>query len=61
MRGPQDPIWGVWTPDSTSAQIWNLSRKLLSQYGTGLDIVYDDSQFPVQEKYQQIYFWNQTA
>ena len=60
MRGPQDPIWGVWSPDSTSEQIWNQSRKLLSQYGTGLDMVYDDSQFPLQEKYQQIYFWNQT-
>jgi hypothetical protein len=61
MRGPQDPIWGVWAPDNTSGQIWSQSRKLLSQYGTGLDMVYDDSQFPVQEKYQQIYFWNQTA
>jgi hypothetical protein len=61
MRGPQDPIWGVWAPDSTSAQIWNLSLTLLAQYGTGLDIVYDDPQFPTQGKYQQIYLWNNTT
>jgi hypothetical protein len=60
MRNQQDLIWGVWKPDNTSEQIWNISRKLLSEYGLNLDIVYDDQQFPVQGKYQQIYFWNQT-
>ena len=62
MRSPQDMIWGLWAPDSTSAQIWNTTQKLLTQYGTGLDIVYDDSQFPVAGRgYQQVYFWNQTG
>jgi hypothetical protein len=61
MRGPLDPIWGIWAPDSTSAQIWDISRELLAQYGTRLDIVYDDPQFPIQGKYQRIYLWNQTA
>ena len=62
MRNPQEPIWGLWAPDGTSAQIWNITQKLLSQYGTGLDIVYDDAQFPVAGKgYQQVYFWNQTV
>jgi hypothetical protein len=61
MRNPQDPIWGIWAPDSTSAQIWNISRKLLTQYGLSLDIVYEDSQFPLEGKYQNIYYWNQTG
>jgi hypothetical protein len=61
MRSPQDRIWGLWAPDGTSGQIWNITRKLLDQYGSGLDIVYDDAQFPLAGKgYQQIYYWNQT-
>jgi hypothetical protein len=60
MRNPQDPIWGVWKPDNTSERIWNLSRSLLSEYGLNLDMVYDDQQFPVQGRYKQIYYWNQT-
>ena len=62
MRNPNEPIWGLWTPDSTSAQIWNIKQKLLTQYGTGLDIVYDDAQFPITGKgYQEVYYWNQTV
>lgn len=62
MRHPQDPIWGLWTPDSTSAQIWNISRKLLEQYGLGLDIIYDDSRFPADGSgYRQVHYWNQTV
>ncbi len=61
MRSPQDSIWGIWKPDSNSAQIWDISRKLLSKYGSNLDIVYDDQQFPVTGKYSHIYFWNQTV
>ena len=61
MRNPQDLIWGIWAPDSTSSQIWNISRKLLTQYGLSLDIVYEASQFPLEGKYQNIYYWNQTV
>lgn len=62
MRNPQDRIWGLWAPDSTSGQIWGTTQKLVTQYGTGLDIVYDDAQFPLAGKgYQQIYYWNQTV
>lgn len=60
MRSTQDMIWGLWTPDATSLQIWNDTRKLLNQYGSSLDIVYDDARFPLQGKYAQLYFWNQT-
>jgi hypothetical protein len=60
MRSPQDKIWAFWGPDENSEQIWNISRQLLTQYGTRLDIVYDDPAFPVTGKYQKIYYWNQT-
>jgi hypothetical protein len=60
MRHQEDRIWGWWGPDNKSQQIWTISRQLLTQYGTHLDIVYDDPAFPVTGKYKQIYYWNQT-
>ncbi len=61
MRHQNDKIWGMWGPDERSPQIWELSRKLLSQYDLNLDIVYDDPAFPVTGKYFEIYYWNQTG
>lgn len=61
MRNPTDSIWGFWGPDGKSPQIWEISRKLLSQYGLSLDIVYDDPAFPAADNYSQIYYWNQTS
>jgi len=60
MRNPEDKIWGIWGPDEKSQQIWELSRNLLEQYGLGLDIIYDDPEFPVEGKYVQTIYWNQT-
>ncbi|MCW3994695.1 MAG: hypothetical protein NWE98_00915 [Candidatus Bathyarchaeota archaeon] len=62
MRTPQDLIWGLWLPDNTSEQIWNISNKLLTQYGLDLDITYDDPQFPIEGRgYRKVYYWNQTV
>jgi hypothetical protein len=61
MRNPEDRIWGFWGPDEKSPQIWQLSRSLLEQYGYGLDIVYEDPDFPVEGTYSQIYYWNQSS
>jgi hypothetical protein len=52
-------IW-YWGSDELSLQIQDLSSKLLSQYSLRLDIVYNDSSYPVAGKYPQIYYWNQT-
>jgi hypothetical protein len=60
MRHIDDKIWGYWGPDEKSQQIWDLSQKLLSEYGFNLDIVYDDSTFSVEELYQDVYYWNFT-
>ncbi len=59
MRNAADRIW-LWGPDEHCTQIWDISRKLLDQYGINLDIVYEDSQFPVEGQYDLIYYWNQT-
>jgi len=61
MRTPEDTIWGLWGPDEKSQQIWQLSRNILEQYNTRLDIVYDDPDFMVTGKYPQIIYWNQTS
>jgi len=60
MRQSEDTIWGLWNGDEKSQQIWELSQNLLEQYGLGLDIVYDDPKFPVEGKYDQTFYWNQT-
>ena len=58
MRNPEDTIWGVLEPDEKSQQIGELSRNLLEHYGLSLDIVYEDSEFPVADKYSQGHYWN---
>ncbi len=60
MRSQNDPLWGLWPPDETSAQIWDNTRVLLERYGSDFDIIYDDPQFPHTDQYEQLYFWNQT-
>lgn len=60
MRNPNDTIWGLWSADEKSPQIWYATRDLLNRYGSYLDIVYDDPVFSVNGKYSEIYYWNCT-
>jgi hypothetical protein len=60
MRHPHDKIWGAWGPDELSPVIWDISRALLAQYGYRLDIIYDDSHYPIGNRYEHVYYWNQT-
>ncbi len=61
MRTINDRIWGFWGPDNKSPLIWNNMQALLNQYGSRLDIVYDDPAFPIEGNYSKIYYWNQTT
>jgi hypothetical protein len=61
MRNPNDIIWGLWNANSTSQQIWIQLQGRLEQYGTKLDIVYEDAAFPVAGMYANVYYWNQTT
>ena len=60
LRNQNDTIWGLWNPDSSSRQVWNAVQSSLTKYGSKLDIVYDDPAFPTAERYQHVYYWNQT-
>ena len=61
MRNPQDTIWGLWNADTSSQQIWTQLQSKLTEYGSKLDIVYDDPAYPIAGKYSQIYYWNHTS
>jgi hypothetical protein len=60
MRSPTDTIWGIWQADNKSQQIWNSIQSSTAKYGSKLDIVYNDPNFPTTGKYQHIIYWNQT-
>jgi len=61
MRNPNDTIWGFWPTDEKTDQIANNMYKLLVEYGTRLDIVYEDSAYPVANAgYRHVYYWNST-
>lgn len=59
MRNPTDKIWGFWGPDDKSPIIWAAAQTLLRQYGSSLDIIYDDPAFPIKGNYSKVYYWNQ--
>jgi len=62
MRNPNDTIWGFWPSDEKSQQVGTVMSKLLARYGPILDIVYEDSAYPVTKvNYQHVYYWNSTA
>jgi hypothetical protein len=61
LRNPTDRIWGFWGPDENSAQVLNITRTLVWMYGTRIDIVYDAPAFHVTDRYQTVYYWNQTV
>jgi hypothetical protein len=59
MRNPTDTIWGFWKTDDRTTQVATVTSKLLDQYGTGLDIIFEDPAFPVTNaNYSKVYFWN---
>jgi hypothetical protein len=60
MRSQNDTIWGFWSPDNNSMQIWNALEASLAKYGSKLDIVYDDPAYPSAGRYQHVVYWNQT-
>jgi hypothetical protein len=55
LRNAQDGVW-FWGPDNRSASIYNLAQSLIAKYGLSMDIVYNDTQFPLQKNYTNV-FW----
>jgi hypothetical protein len=60
MRWSDDKIWGLWPADTLSLSIWNNATQLTDKYGLKLDIIYDDVDFRLLDKYSKIFFWNAT-
>jgi hypothetical protein len=59
FRGPEDKIWGLWEADETSLEMSHHLGEFLVQYGTRLDVIYDDSLI-VDQIYSKYIFWNGT-
>jgi hypothetical protein len=61
FRGPKDKIWGLWEADDFSLEISTDLGSLLQQYGTKLDIIYDDGlNASNTNAYSKLIFWNGT-
>jgi len=62
FRNPKDRIWGLWEADELSQKVWDDVNTLVEQYGSRLDIVYDDPEFmdAVKNRYDKLFFWNET-
>jgi hypothetical protein len=58
-RWPGDKIWGIFKADDKAQQIWDLMQTTLKDHGLKIDIVYEDTAFPLPTEYQHIYYWNQ--
>jgi hypothetical protein len=61
FRGPNDKIWGLWQADNFTVQLCVNLYNVLQQYGSKLDIIYDDPAFPrYTSVYGRLIFWNGT-
>jgi len=59
FRGPNDKIWGLWEADLLSLEISYHLGYFLDEYGTNLDVLYDDA-IKVDKVYSKFIFWNGT-
>jgi hypothetical protein len=59
FRGPDDKIWGLWEADALSYNISVNIGNLLEEYGTKLDIIYDDGLQPGSTYgYSKLIYWD---
>ncbi len=59
FRGPNDKIWGLWEADDFSLKISTDLGHQLKEYGTNLDIIYDEEK-EIDGTYEQYVYWNGT-
>jgi hypothetical protein len=59
FRGPDDKIWGLWEGDELVSGISEDLGALLDEYGSKLDIIYDDN-LKMDDTYEKYVFWNGT-
>jgi hypothetical protein len=62
LRNPNDTMWGFWLTDNRTNQVAVVTAMCIYYYGVNLDIVYEDSTYPITNVgYQKVYYWNATA
>ena len=62
FRGPDDKIWGLWEADNLSIEISSTLNSALNEYGTELDIIYEDGLESNNIcEYRKFIFWNGTV
>jgi hypothetical protein len=62
FRGPNDKIWGLWEADPLSYNLSVSVNSLLEEYGTKLDIIYDDGlALGSTYGYSRLISWNSTS
>jgi len=61
FRGPTDRIWGLWEADDFSYAMSVQLGSLLQQYGSKLDVIYDDEVDYYRLGYGTFIFWNGTT
>ena len=62
FRGPNDKIWGLWEADELSLKISTNLGLMLDEYGTKLDIIYENGLEPNSLcNYGKLIFWNGTV
>jgi hypothetical protein len=61
FRGPNDKIWGLWEANDFTTQLCTNLNSVMEQYGSRLDIIYDDPATPNSTSiYSRVVFWNGT-
>jgi hypothetical protein len=61
FRGPTDNIWGIWEADNLSEPICKTLGSLIKEYGSRLDVIYDEGLEPDNTYgYSKLFFWNST-
>lgn len=60
LRSPSDHIWGVWKADELSSKVCEDITRLVAQYGTCFDVVYDDPEYmgTIKNRYSELIYWN---
>ncbi|MFA5364185.1 MAG: hypothetical protein WC325_03280 [Candidatus Bathyarchaeia archaeon] len=62
FRGPNDKVWGIWDADDFTHSLCVDVANKLEEYGTNLDIIYDDGLNASNTyMYSKLIFWNGTT
>jgi len=63
FRHARDTIWGLFEANETSEKIWNDVNKLVAQYDSHLDIIYNEPEAidDARNRYDKLIFWNETV